>query len=110
MQIRLVVLYLLLICISVSLRYHYNNNYYTQPVEPSRANKTKALAKVKYKDRRALIKRYCEKHKSDFRLRFVNDPNDPKWKKGLFYDYEHQLLFCGISKVSSTTWVTNLMQ
>ena len=35
---------------------------------------------------------------------------DPKWKTALSFDYENNLIYCGISKVSSTTWTTNLMK
>ena len=102
MQGRVLLLYLLLIGVFMVIRYRLITNYY----HPVTISKIKALAAVKYDERRTLIKAQCEKNHTG--LGHVT--NNAKWRTTLFYDYAHQLLFCGVSKVSSTTWVTHLMR
>ena len=66
----------------------------------------KSFAFAEYHKRQSRIQYHC--HKGDPKLLKLNE--DSKWKKRLFFDYEHSLIFCGISKVSSTTWTTNLLK
>ena len=65
----------------------------------------KTLAFTKYFKIQSRIQHHCEKD-----LKFFKVNEYSKWKKDLFFDYEHSLIFCGISKVSSTTWTTNLLK
>ena len=95
MQGRGLLLCLLLISVFMVIWYWYH------PI--TAISKIKALTAVKYDKRRTLIKAQCENG-----LGHVT--NNTKWKTDLFYDYAHQLLFCGVMKVSSTTWVTHLMR
>ena len=67
----------------------------------------KFAAHEKFKDRRKLIQDYCDKNSHDKELQEVN--NDDKWNKDLWFDYKHKLLFCQISKISSSTWISSLM-
>ena len=67
----------------------------------------KFLAHKKFKDRRKLIQNYCDKNAQEKELQEVN--NDNKWNKDLWFDYRNKLLFCQISKISSNTWISNLM-
>ena len=69
-------------------------------------NSIKALASIKYRERRSKIQDQCKK--GEVNLLKVNA--DPKWETTLFFDYESNLIYCGINKVSSTTWTTNLMK
>ena len=66
----------------------------------------KSLALMKYNRRRNTIQEYCQKNQS--KLSILN--KQKIWNKALFYDYEHNLIFCPIHKVSSTTWTTNLLK
>ena len=69
--------------------------------------KVKYVAHERFKDRRKLIKDYCDKYSDDKELLKVN--NDMKWNQDLWFDYKYKLLFCQISKISSTTWISSLM-
>ena len=65
----------------------------------------KSLSLMKYNRRRNIIQESCQKNKSKFSIL-----NETIWNKALFYDYEHNIIFCPIHKVSSTTWTTNLLK
>ena len=69
-------------------------------------NRIKTLASIKYRERKNKIQDQC--NKGNMNLLKMN--SDPKWKTTLFFDYENNLIYCGINKVSSTTWTTNLMK
>ena len=109
----LVCLYLMVIVAFVALRYHLL--YYLSATEEQtqadyhdqKMSEIKTQAAFRYQDRRENIRKFCQAQNS-VELEVINE--DPKWKQQLFFDYKHGLMYCGISKVSSTTWVTNLMQ
>lgn len=67
----------------------------------------KKVAHHQYKNSINRVRNYCQKHANDPQLQEVN--GDSKWNKDLWFDYKHQLLYCQISKVSSSTWTTHLM-
>ena len=67
--------------------------------------KVKLKAIDRYNKRRNVIKEHCQRN---IRLMKVN--KDPKWRNELYFDYEHNLIYCEINKVASTTWTTNLMK
>ena len=67
----------------------------------------KFVAHDKFNERRKLIQDYCDKNSEDVELQEVN--NDIKWNNDLWFDYKQKLIFCQISKVSSSTWVQSLM-
>ena len=67
----------------------------------------KSLAHLRFQHRRDLIKSYCRNNQNSSELLTVN--HDQKWNQDLWFDYKNQLLFCQINKISSSTWVTNLM-
>ena len=73
---------------------------------PNSVNRIKTLASIKYRERRSKIQDQCKK--GNMNLLKMNA--DPKWETTLFFDYESNLIYCGINKVSSTTWTTNLMK
>ncbi len=73
---------------------------------PNSVNPIKTLAYIKYRERRFKIQDQCRKGNAN--LLKVNA--DPKWKTTLSFDYDNNLIYCGINKVSSTTWTTNLMK
>lgn len=68
--------------------------------------KIKSMAAIRYQERRAKIKDICDSNSQIFLPVHL----DEKWKTALYFDYDHSLLYCGVSKVSSTTWNTNLMK
>ena len=76
-------------------------------LEASKSHQVKSLAHYQFQNRRNLISDYCQLHQNSSELHQVNQ--DLKWNKDLWFDYKNQLLFCQISKISSSTWVTNLM-
>ena len=61
-----------------------------------------------FNESRTRIHQYCKKYENDTILKEVNE--DSKWNKDLWFDYEYRLIFCQISKVSSSTWITSLMR
>ena len=61
-----------------------------------------------FNESRTRIHQYCKKYENDTILKEVNE--DSKWNEDLWFDYEYELLFCQISKVSSSTWITSLMR
>jgi len=75
--------------------------------EASKPHRVKSLAHYQFQNRRNLISDYCQLNQNSSELHQVNQ--DLKWNKDLWFDYKNQLLFCQISKISSSTWVTNLM-
>ena len=75
--------------------------------EASKSHLVKSLAHYQFQNRRNLISEYCQLNQNSSELHQVNQ--DLKWNKDLWFDYKNQLLFCQISKISSSTWVTNLM-
>ena len=75
--------------------------------EGSKSHQMKYLAHYQFQNRRNLISDYCQLNQNSSELHHVNQ--DLKWNKDLWFDYKNQLLFCLISKISSSTWVTNLM-
>ena len=79
-----------------------------QPTKINLAKMAKVAAREKFQDRRKMIAQYCATNKKDKALTDVN--RDPKWNEELWYDYKNYLLFCQISKVSSTTWINHLMR
>ena len=62
----------------------------------------KYKAQKQYSLRRSLIEKYCIEHKSDPLLKLVN--SNVKNMTNLCYDYKHNLIFCVIPKVASSTW------
>ena len=76
-------------------------------VEKNIKHPVKLLAHLRFQHRRNLIKNYCKKNVNSSELAKVN--SDQKWNNDLWFDYNNKLLFCQISKISSSTWVTNLM-
>ena len=73
----------------------------------SELEQVKFVAHDKFNERRKRIQDYCDKNSEDIELQEVN--NDIKWNKDLWFDYKQKLIFCQISKVSSSTWVQSLM-
>ena len=73
----------------------------------SKLEQVKFVAHDKFNERRKRIQDYCDKNSEDIELQEVN--NDIKWNQDLWFDYKQKLIFCQISKVSSTTWVQSLM-
>ena len=73
----------------------------------SELEQVKFVAHDKFNERRKLIQDYCDKNAEDIELQEVN--NDIKWNQDLWFDYKQKLIFCQISKVSSSTWVQSLM-
>ena len=71
-------------------------------------HEVKSLAHDQFQQRRDLIKTYCQNNQNSSELEIVNQ--DTNWNKDLWFDYKNQLIFCQISKISSSTWVTNLMK
>ena len=113
---RFLCLYVLLICVSVPGRHYYlyggfrtegNQNSLQYFKTAAKVHKTKALAAVKYKERQDFIQDYCN-NKENYLLHDVN--NELNWKDRLLYEYSYGLLYCGIPKVASTTWMTNMMK
>ena len=82
------------------------SDFKTHP-EASKSHRVKPLAHYQFQNRRNLISDYCQLNQNSSELHQVNQ--DLKWNKDLWFDYKNQLLFCQISKISSSTWVTNLM-
>ena len=70
-------------------------------------HQAKSLAHLRFQKRRDLIKTYCQNNQNSSQLHKVN--YNQKWNEDLWFDYKNQLIFCQISKISSSTWVTNLM-
>ena len=73
----------------------------------SELEQVKFVAHDKFSERRKRIQDYCDKNSEDMELQEVN--NDIKWNQDLWFDYKQKLIFCQISKVSSSTWVQSLM-
>ena len=73
----------------------------------SELEQVKFVAHVKFNERRKRIQDYCDKNAEDIELQEVN--NDIKWNQDLWFDYKQKLIFCQISKVSSSTWVQSFM-
>ena len=71
-------------------------------------HEVKSLAHHQFQQRRDLIKKYCQNNQNSSELEIVNQ--NTNWNKDLWFDYKNQLIFCQISKISSSTWVTNLMK
>ena len=103
---RLFFIYILTVCLFIVFRIYINSISSVQSDVPNSINRIKSLASIKYWERRSKIQDQCKK--GDMNLLKVNA--DPKWKTTLFFDYENNLIYCGINKVSSTTWTTNLMK
>ena len=97
------ILYSVIICVFILCRIH---NISTLNPDIKSVSHIKTLAFTEYHKRQSRIQYHCRK--GDPKLLKLNE--DSKWKKSLFFDYEHSLIFCGISKVSSTTWTTNLLR
>ena len=76
--------------------------------QKNRIHEVKSLAHHQFQQRRDLIKTYCQNNQNSSELEKVN--RDTNWNKDLWFDYKNQLIFCQISKISSSTWVTNLMK
>lgn len=76
--------------------------------ELSYMEQTKISAHQRYQEKRHRISEYCERNQDEPELAHVN--SDLKWTKDLWYDYENHLIFCQISKVSSSTWVSHLLK
>ena len=103
---RLFFIYILIVCLFIAFRIYIISISSVQCDIPNGVNRIKNLASMKYCERRSKIQDQCKK--GDMNLLKVNA--DPKWKTTLFFDYENNLIYCGINKVSSTTWTTNLMK
>ena len=107
---RLILIYFVLFCVFLAFRIHLIHYFNKNDTENSAVTHIKTLASYKYHDRRMLIQEQCHKKEVDVNTNLVKVNSDPKWKTSLFFDYDHHLIYCGISKVSSTTWTTNLMK
>ena len=70
-------------------------------------NQAKSLVHLRFQQNRDPIKMYCQNNQNSSELKEVN--YNKKWNQDLWFDYNNQLLFCQISKISSSTWVTNLL-
>ena len=103
---RLFFIYIVTVCFFIVFRIYIINSSSDQSDIPNSINHIKTLASIKYHERRSKIQDQCKK--GNVNLLKVNA--DPKWKTALYFDYENNLIYCGISKVSSTTWTTNLMK
>ena len=103
---RLFFIYILTVCLFIAFRIYIISISSVQSDVLNSVNRIKTLASIKYRERRSKIQDQCKK--GDMNLLKVNA--DPKWKTALSFDYENNLIYCGISKVSSTTWTTNLMK
>ena len=103
---RLFFFYIVTVCFFIVFRIYLIDNSSVQSDVPNSVNRIKTLASIKYRERRSKIHDQCKK--GDANLLKLNA--DPKWKTALSFDYENNLIYCGISKVSSTTWTTNLMK
>ena len=68
----------------------------------------KSLSHLRYKDRIDSVREQCSLNRYTPEVQEVN--NDTKWNTDLWFDYDNQLLFCQISKISSSTWVKHLMR
>lgn len=101
---KMILMYLTILLIFFVFRYHVV--YYFVAYGQKSVEEIKALASVKYQERREKIKHICDTNPQIFLPVHL----DEKWKQALYFDYEHTLLYCGVSKVSSTTWNTNLMK
>ena len=106
---RWILIYFVLFCAFLAFRIHLIHYYTKNDNENNIVSHIKTLASYKYRDRRMLIQEQCQKKEVDI-LNLLKVNSDPKWKTSLFFDYDHHLIYCGISKVSSTTWTTNLMK
>ena len=103
---RLFFIYIVTVCIFIVFRIYIIDSSSVQSDVPNSVNRIKTLASIKYRERRSKIQDQC--NKDNVNLLKVNA--DPKWKTALSFDYENNLIYCGINKVSSTTWTTNLMK
>ena len=88
--------------------------YLNQSLEKAYQDKVlgsiKLLAQNRYIKRRTLIQDFCEHNMNNDFYELIEVNQDPKWNDDLWFDTEHQLLYCQISKVGSVTWVDHLMQ
>ena len=66
----------------------------------------KTLAQYRFKERRSAVARYCKLNENEEDL--INVNQDPKWNQDLYFEYEYKMLYCQVSKVSGTTWLTHL--
>ena len=83
-------------------------NIYTNGLgHPSELEQVKFVAHDKFNERRKRIQDYCDTNSEDIELQEVN--NDIKWNNDLWFVYKQKLIFCQISKVSSSTWVQSFM-
>ena len=103
---RLLFIYIVIVCFFIVFRIYIISSSSIQSDVPNSIHRIKTLASIKYRERRSKIQDQCKK--GNVNLLKVNA--DPKWKTTLFFDYENDLIYCGINKVSSTTWTTNLMK
>ena len=103
---RLLFIYIVTVCFFIVFRIYIIGSSPIQSDVPNSIHRIKTLASIKYRERRSKIQEQCKKGNDN--LLKLNA--DPKWKTALSFDYENNLIYCGISKVSSTTWTTNLMK
>lgn len=68
----------------------------------------KAVARHRYLQRINRVRNYCLHHQNDSILQEINGHS--KWNQDLWYDYKHQLLYCQINKVGSSTWMNHLFK
>ena len=67
----------------------------------------KALAHHRFQQNKELISKYCKLNMNiDPDLKSINE--DSKWNQELYYEYKSKLMYCQISKISSTTWINHL--
>jgi hypothetical protein len=75
----------------------------------TKVEQVKLMAFDFYYPRQSKIQKYCQQHMGlDDELTEVN--TDPKWRQELWFDNQNHLLYCQISKVSSSTWVAHLLK
>lgn len=80
-----------------------------QPHGVGFVERAKVEAFDRYNARRSAVQEFCDAHMGiDDELVEVN--TDPKWKQDLWFDNQNHLLYCQISKVSSSTWVAHLLK
>ena len=66
----------------------------------------KSLAQYRFKERRSTIAKYCKLNQNEDNLFNVNQ--DPRWNQELYFEYQHKILYCQVSKAGTTTWLTHL--
>ena len=74
------------------------------PVENSRLS---GFFKLSVDERRKLVQNYCNAHRDDATLFNENFKDFEYWT---WFDYKHELFYCQVNKVGTTTWIHSLKQ